>query len=231
MTFEGDNFAPIWSPDGKTLTFSSNRDGPCHIFSVLAGRREARKLVGGDYDLVPGSWSPDGRKLLFTGYSPATGAGIWMCEPGGAAPGALVQSGTNDFAPAIAPDGRLVAFTSEESGRLEVYVAAFPEFGSKTQVSVDGGSEPVWARDGRLYYRRASSILAAEIAPGAARRVGTPRVIVDGPFQPGSLTGLPNYDVAPDGRLLVIEQSAAPAQPDRLQVVVNWFAEIERRLA
>ena len=231
LTHEGDNFAPIWTSDGESVTFSSNRNGPCHIFSQGLDGRNIVELVGGDYDLVPGSWSPDGAVLLFTEYDPSTGANIWMCSPGrGTPPRALVRSHANDFGPAFAPDGRSFAFTSDESGRCEIYLCAFPEAGAKTQISVQGGAEPVWSRDGRLYYRSGSSVMAARIDLAGRMRIGTAERIADGPFQPGAVTGLPHFDVAADGRLLLIAQAAAQAQPDRLCVTVNWFADIAARL-
>ena len=232
VTSEGDNFAPIWTPDGARVTFSSNRNGPCHIFSLDLSGRHVVELVGGDYDLVPGSWSPDGSVLLFTEYNPGTGANIWMCIPdGGAPPLALVQSHANDFGPACAPDGRSFAYASDESGRFEVYLCPFPEFGEKSQVSLNGGTEPVWSSDGRLCYRNGPSVMAVAIDLAGRKRVGAPQRIADGPFQPGAITGLPNYDVAPDGRLLMIAQTAAQAQPDRLSVTVNWFEDLAGRFA
>jgi serine/threonine-protein kinase len=232
VTHHGDNFAPIWTPDGTRMTFSSNRNGPCHIFSRDLDGGNVVELVGGDYDLVPGSWSPDGAVLLFTEYNPGTGANIWMCTPGsGRPPRALVRSRANDFGPACSPDGRSFAYTSDESGRFEVYLFPFPDFGMKTQISVDGGSEPVWSRDGRLCYRSGSSVMVADIDLATRTRIGAPQRIAEGPFQPGAVAGLPNYDVAADGRLLMIAQTSAQAQPDRLSVTVNWFEDIASRLA
>jgi serine/threonine-protein kinase len=232
LTFEGDNFAPIWACDGTRLTFSSNRNGPCQIFSQALDDAEPTLLVGGDHDLVPGSWSPDGTQLLFTEYNPERGAGIWVCAPlGDGAPRPLVRSRASTFSPACAPDGDTFAYVSDESGRLEIYVATFPDGGAKTQISVDGGSEPVWSPDGnRLCYRSGSSVFAVAMDRGRPR--DTARVcLADGPYQPGAMTGLPNYDMAPDGRLLLVAQSSAIAHPDRLLVTVGWFADITRRLA
>lgn len=232
LTFDGDNFAPIWTRDGTRLTFSSNRNGPCQIFSQALDDADPTLLVGGEHDLVPGSWSPDGTQLLFTEYNPEKGAGIWVCSPhGDAAPRQLVRSRANTFSPACAPDGRVFAYVSDESGRLEIYVATFPDGGAKTRISVAGGSEPVWSPDGhRLCYRSGSSVFAVAMDRGRPR--DTTRVcLADGPYQPGAMTGLPNYDVASDGRLLLVAQSSAIAHPDRLLVTVGWFADIARRLA
>jgi DNA-binding winged helix-turn-helix (wHTH) protein/Tol biopolymer transport system component len=232
MTFDGDSFAPIWTPDGRGLTFSSNREGPCHIFAQDADGAEPALLVGGDYDLVPGSWSPDGNVLLFTEYNPRTGASIFMYDAAATSIRPLVRTSSNEFGPACAPDGRSFAYTSDESGRFEVYLAPFPEFGMKIQLSADGGAEPVWSRDGRrVYYRSGPSVMCVDIDPDARQRIGMPQRLVEGPYQAGAVAGLPNYDVGADGRLLMIAQAAAQAQPDRLSVIINWFTDLRERRA
>lgn len=233
LTFDADNFAPIWSPDGMRLTYSSNRQGPCQIFSQALDEPEPTLLVGGEHDLVPGSWSPDGTQLLFTEYNPHSGAGVWVCAPSSdAPPRPLVRSRGNAFAPACSPDGGAFAYASDESGQLEVYVAGFPDAANRVQISVDGGSESVWSADGcTLYFRRGSQLLAREMDRARPRHGSKPRVVADGPFQPGATTGLPNYDVARDGRVLLIAQSSALAHPEQLSVTVRWFADIRHRLA
>lgn len=229
-TVEGDNFAPIWTPDGSRVTFSSNRHGPCHIFWQPADGGPVEELVGGDYDLVPGS--PDGRVLLFTEYHPQTGAGIWMLTRDDGPPRRFVRSPFNDFAPAISPDGSAFAYASDETGRCEIYLASMGTPAVKTPISIDGGSEPVWARDGRrLYFRNGSHVIAADIDLPQRQRAGAPIRVADGPYQTGAMAGLPNFDVGADGRLLLIVQAAAQSQPRRLSVIVNWFDDIAQRLA
>ena len=232
VTFDGDNFAPIWTPDGQRLTFSSNRNGPCHIFWQPVDAHEPTLLVGGDFDLVPGSWSPDGNVLLFTEYNPQTGAGVWMCSPlGDEPPRPVMRSLHNDFSPAFAPDGRSYAYTSDESGQLEVYLSAFPPTGAKTQISTDGGAESVWSPDGdRLYFRNGSSISFVEMDLEARRPTSPPKLAAEGPYQAGAIAGLPNYDVTGDGRLLLIAQTAAVTQPDELSVTINWFSDLVSRV-
>ncbi len=228
-TFEADNFAPIWSPDGSRLTFSSNRMGPCQIYSrAAAGTGPDERIVGGDFDLVPGSWSSDGTVLLFTEYHPDTGADIWMCRPGTTAPPVpLVRSQFDEYGPALSPDNRWVAYSANESGRMEVYVVSFPEPTRRLQISPGGGAEPVWARDGRhLYYRQGSSLMAVEFPEDARPVVGAPRAVCDGPYLAGASTGLPNYDVTPSGEFVLIAQDAEQARPDELSVTVNWFTEL-----
>ena len=181
----------------------------------------------------PFALSPDGEQLLFTEYNPNSGAGVWVCSPSsGTAPRPLIRSRGNAFAPACSPDGRWFAYASDESGQLEVYVAAFAEAAGRVQISVDGGSEPVWSRDGRrLYFRNQSRLFATKMDDAGRPGGSPPNCVAEGPFQAGTMTGLPNYDVAGDGRLLLISQSAAIAQPDCLSVTVRWFADIRDRLA
>lgn len=233
FTFDGDNFAPVWSPDGRRLTFSSNRNGPCQIFSQGLEDAEPTMIVGSEHDLVPGSWLPDGEQLLFTEYNPATGAGVWCCAPDTGRPArALVRSRANTFAPAVSPDGLAFAYASDVSGRLDVYVALLREGGESTQVTTDGGAEPVWSADGsRLYFRQGAGIAFVEVDRTTKHRMSSPVHVAEGPYQPGAMTGLPNYDVAPDGRLLLVAQRSSEAQPDRLAVIVHWFADILQRVA
>lgn len=234
MTFDGDNFAAVWTPDGTRLTFSSNRTGPCQIYWRAAdGAGADERLVASEYDLVPGPWSRDGRVLVFTEYHPETGASIWMCTPHEPAPPRpLLRSRFNEHGPALSPDNQWLAYTSDESGRAEVYVVSFPALDRKAQMSVDGGTEAIWARDGRrLYYRRGASILSVDVADGPEPVAGAPQRCVEGPYLPGAMTGLPNYDVTADGAFLMIRQEASQTRPDQLAVVVNWFADLRRRLA
>jgi serine/threonine-protein kinase len=234
VTFEADNFAAIWTPDGTRLTFSSNRTGPCQIYWRAAdGNGPDERIVGGDHDLVPGSWSQDGDTLSFTEYHPETGASIWMCSPRtGTPPRPLVRASFNQYGPAFSPDAHWLAYTSDESGRAEVYVVSFPDLTRKEQISLDGGAEPIWARDAtHLYYRSGSRILRVEIDSGHDTVFGSPHTVGDGPYLSGAVTGLPNYDVTSDGDFLMIAQEAAQTRPDQLSVIVNWFTDLTSRFA
>lgn len=233
LTFDGDNFAAIWTPDGDRVTFASNRFGSCEIFSQRIVDSVAERVATGDCDLVPGCWRPDGRMLLFTEYHPQRGAAIWMIEPAaGDRPQRLIGGFGNTVCPAISPDGAWLAFVSDVSADLEVYITRFSDRHAKTQISVDGGSEPVWARDGSsLYYRSGSRIMRAEFDSKRGARVGRPLPVVDGPFEPGATTGLPNYDVDANGELYLVTQTSQQAEPTALSVVVNWFADVTHRLA
>jgi len=233
LTLDGDNFAAIWTPDGERVTFSSNRFGSCEIFSQRIADNATERIAASDCDLVPGCWLAGGRALLFTEYHPQRGAGIWMIEPdAGTQAHTLIEGFGNTVCPAISPDGAWLAFVSDVSGELEVYICRFTDCRAKTQISVDGGSEPVWARDGSsLYYRSGSRIMHAAFNSATGARVGRPQVVVDGPFEPGAVTGLPNYDVDVNGRLYLVAQTAHQAEPTAVSVVVNWFDDVTHRLS
>lgn len=232
VTFDADNFAAVWTPDAARLTFSSNRAGPCQIYWRPAdGAGPDERIVGSDYDLVPGPWSRDGDVLIFTEYHPETGASIWMCSPlKGTAPRPLLRSRFNEYSPALSPDNHWLAYTSDESGRAEVYVVSFPTLDRKVQISIDGGAEAIWARDGRrLYYRRGSSIMSVDIGDGPELVASSAQQRCEGPYLSGAMTGLPNYDVTAEGDFLMIRQDAEQARPEQLSVIVNWFADLSRQ--
>lgn len=233
FTFDGDNFAPIWSPDGRRVAFSSNRNGSCEIFSQGLDDASPTLLVSGEHDLVPGAWHHEGRLLLFTEYNPTTGAAIWACQPDeGTAPRKLTQARGNCFAPAISPEGLRVAYTSDVSGRPEIHVRSLAEHAQDEQLTTEGGSEPRWSAGGdRLYFRRGCGIAVVPVDRTTHRPMEVPVVVADGPYQSGSMTGLPNFDLSADGRLLLVSQCSADVQPDRLSVTVHWFSELADRMA
>jgi DNA-binding winged helix-turn-helix (wHTH) protein len=232
LTTDGDNFAAIWTPDGQCITFSSNRFGSCEIFSQRVADGVAERVAATDCDLVPGCWLSDGRILLFTKYDPQRGASIWTVQPArGDEPQKVLGGFGNVLCPAISPDGAWLAFVSDVSAHLEIYVTRFSDCRARTQVSMDGGSEPVWARDGcSLYYRSGSRIMRTAFNSVTGARVGRPEPVVDGPFEPGAVTGLPNYDVDANGGLYLVAQTSQQAEPMAVSVVVNWFADVAHRL-
>ena len=217
--------APTWTPDGRRVTYStatgiySRRvDGSGEAELVLAVR-EGRQF--------PMSWSPDGRSLVFYEMYPSTERDIWMLPPEGE-PVPLVVTEANERSPRFSRNGRWLAYVSDESGRDEIYVQAFPGPGGKQVISTNGGREPVWSRDGtELFYRRGDELLAADVDTGDELEAGTPRTLLTARFA-RSLGGRnQNYDVSLDGKRFVYVQRDEGV-PRELRVVVNWFEELER---
>jgi hypothetical protein len=139
----------------------------------------------------------------------------------------------NESVPRFSPDGRWLAYISDESGRYEVYVQPYPGPGGKWQVSTDGGAEPVWNPNGReLFYRNGDKMMAVEIVTQPSFAAGKPRMLFERPYQPPPAT-FPNYDVSPDGqRFLMLKPSEETSSASLTQMVVvqNWFEELKQKV-
>jgi Tol biopolymer transport system component len=181
---------------------------------------------------TPGSWSPDGQSLVFYDISPATGNDIWVLPmEGDRRPQVFLRSPAQEEAPTFSPDGRWLAFTSNESGRDEVYVQPFPGPGGKLQISTEGGNEPLWSRNGReLFYRNGDKMMAVEITTQPTFTAGSPRLLFEGRYE-FSPNGVAGYDVSLDGQRFLMVQPVEPEQPaTQINVVLNWFEELKRRV-
>jgi eukaryotic-like serine/threonine-protein kinase len=145
-------------------------------------------------------------------------------------PQPFLVSSANEEDAVFSPDGRLIAYTSNESGRFEVYVTSFPGPGLKLQVSVDGGTQPRWGADGReLYFRSRETLLGVDISGAKLQKVSRPRMLTEHAFDAGSgLSG--NYDVTRDGRRFLMVRDLPRPPISTLNVVVNWFGDLERRM-
>lgn len=133
--------------------------------------------------------------------------------------------------PRFSPDGRWLAYVSDESGRREIYVQPYPGPGGKWQISTEGGGEPVWNRNGReLFYRSGGKMMAVDVATQPSFTAGKPRVLFEGPYLPTPLTSA-NYDVSPDGqRFLMLKPNESTEAPTQISVVLNWFEELKQKI-
>jgi serine/threonine-protein kinase len=220
------NLIPSWSVDGRWITTTSVREGRFNLFSyaVDGSGREVR-LTRSDLPHWPGSWSPDGMLFVYQEQHPESGYDIWVLATGeDEPPRALLRTQANEAGPIFSPDGRWLAYSSDESGRDEVYVTAFPEAGARVQVSTDGGLQPVWDPDGRtLYYRNGERMMAVQLTYLPALEAGRPEVLFSGSFG-GAGRYSPSYDITADGeRFLMVA-----ADPGKIVVVLNWFEELKR---
>jgi Tol biopolymer transport system component len=234
FTFSGNlNNPPIWSPDSKRIAFASNKEGPQNIFWQLTdGSGGLERLTSDDYTQIPMSWSPDGQLLAFIEVNPATGYDIWMLRLSDRKSQPFLQSPFNESVPQFSPDGRWLAYISDESGRYEIYVQPFPGPGGKWQISTEGGREPLWNRNGReLFYRNGNMMMSVDIATHPSFVAGKPKMLFEGPYQQAPATA-PNYDVSPDGRrfLMLKATEQEQAAPSQINVVLNWFEELKRRV-
>jgi eukaryotic-like serine/threonine-protein kinase len=234
LTFAGSaNINPVWTPDGKRIAFQSNKEGTFNIFLQLAdGSGGLERLTTSRYLHGAHSWSPDGQLLAFIEVNPATAIDIWVLRLGDRKPQPFLRTRFNEAAPRFSPDGNWLAYMSDESGRYEIYVQPYPGPGGKWQISTEGGSEPVWNRNGgELFYRSGDRMMAVEIATQPSFAAGTPRMLFEGRYQSAPFP-IANYDVSPDGQsflmLKTIEQ--VEGAPTQINVVLNWFEELKQKV-
>jgi Tol biopolymer transport system component len=231
-TFEGGiNRAPVWTPDGKRIVFQSSRAGPQNLFWQLAdGGGGAERLTTSEYTNVASSWSPDGQVLAFTEVHPTTGFDIWVLRLSDHNTQPFLRTQFNEAAPRFSPDGHWLAYVSDESGRNEIYVQPYPGPGGKWQVSTDGGTEPVWNRNGReLFYRNGNKMVAVETTTQPSFSAGKPKLLFDSPYEPVPST-LPNFDVSPDGQRFLMLKPTQEAAATQINVVLNWFEELKQKV-
>jgi hypothetical protein len=174
---------------------------------------------------VPGSWSSDAGTLAFVERHPTTGRDIWMLTMGDRKREPFLAGMFDETTPRFSPDGRLVAYVSNESGQNEVYVRSYPGPVRFQRVSTTGGAEPVWASSGReLFFRIGDQVMGASVDP-ATSRVGMPKVIFRGNFAMGGLDS-PNYDVMPDTQRFVMVSETQHVVPRQLHVVLHWVGSV-----
>ena len=220
--------SPVWSPDRKRIAFAAAIDSPPNIYVRNAdGTGAAERLFVSPNQSYPSDWSRDGAFIVGYTVTPETGTDIWKIEVATRKLTPLFQSKFNENNPRISPDGRWLSYTSNETGRAEVYVTRFPETGGKWRVSSAGGQAPKWGSDGReLFYRDATGAMwgARITADGAELRPGAPeRLFTLDALRLGIVSWIP----APDGRFLVNLPVGDTTTPP-ITVIVNWRATLKQ---
>lgn len=241
LTFGGRNLFPIWTRDGRFITFQSDRDGDLAVFKQLAdGSGPAERLTkpASKVSHEPESWSADG-KVLSMDIGTAGNQGVWTIGmDAGATPKAFVDTAAVEKHSSFSPDGRWLAYMATSSqGASDVFIQPFPPTGAKYQVSSGGGRAPVWSPDGKqLFFHHSftNQLLVVDVSAAQGLTFGSPVTLpIDGTIHPQSQR---NYDVTPDGKQLVVvlpEQAtrggAAGSAPVQINVVMNWFEELKAR--
>ena len=231
-----------WTPDGRRVVFSSTREGPSNIYSKAAdGTGPVERLTEGDTSLIVNGVTPDGALVI----AEVSIAGDGIDQPGGRkdlivvsldgshATETLLSTEFDEQNAALSPDGVWLAYQSNASGRAEVYVRPFPDSeGGRWQISAAGGRYPVWSRDGHeLFYQADTQLMTVPVRTEAGFGGGVPEPL----FEANYFFGAPsrNYDVAPDGRFLMIKtvgQGDNDAPPSEIHVVLNWHEELKERV-
>jgi Tol biopolymer transport system component len=222
----GDTVAHVFSPDGGRMALTINRDEGYGVYIMNLADNTMRRITpsGADYqsDL---DWSSDGRYITFS-MSPKEGLprDVWRVEIGAAdeSPKPLITTSGADQQAGISPNSQWIAYSSDMSGRQEVYLAAFPAGDRVRSVSVGGGEQPMWAPDGKsLYYIAPKGLVQVGIAPDGAP-TGSPTVVYDKPFGQSDPIAR-DYTIAPDGRPFIVEPSERRPGVTHLCVVTNWY--------
>jgi len=225
------NDLPIWTPDGHRVIYSGSADSK-HGFYVVPADASARptQLFATESGAIPRAVTPDGRTLIYSEVGPDKRRRLMMAPILVSGPAGQPQPVHPDAAGAesdaqVSPDGRWIAYESNESGGQEVYVQPFPGPGPKTRVSLDGGTTPRWSKDGRelFYWARVpvAKLMTVDVVTSPDFRAGTPRELFR---QPSTTT----WDITSDSNRFLVELSVR-ATGSTLAIVTNWFEELNRR--
>ena len=231
FTFDPSNdIAPVWSPDGSRIVWAAWReDGLNRLYQKAAngaGQEEPLFNVNG----TPADWSRDGRFIIYNQTDPKTKVDVWILPlDGEQKPFPFLQTEAYESGARLSPDGRWLAYVSDESGKFEVYVQRFPSRGDKRQVSTGGGGGPHWRRDGKelFYYATDGKLMALPVGSGESFEMGAAVALFEFRSGSGSPSAAP-YTVTGDGQRFLVNAivDAEPRAP--LTVVVNWAAGVKK---
>jgi DNA-binding winged helix-turn-helix (wHTH) protein len=225
FTFAGFNIEPRWTPDGASVTFASNRDGPFNIYQKpAAGGGTVERMMISDLHQYPQAWSPDGRILLYAEAHPVTGYDLWLLNAGEAdhprTP--FLCTPDNEVLATLSPDGRWLAYQADDTGAWEVYVRSFPDGDGPWQVSERGGLQPFWSSDGtRLYYWDYPRLIVQKVDAGTGLALGSRQTLM-------SRQDLEKICPLPMGhRFLAIREMEQDPKLTEIRVVLGWSTELE----
>jgi dipeptidyl aminopeptidase/acylaminoacyl peptidase len=223
---------PVWSPDGNEVVFASNLFG--FKLERIAGSGAGKQdlLARTDTAMMPLDWSRDGRFLLYAIRHPRTKSDIWVLPMDGSGkPTPFLQSQFSEESAQFSPDTHWVAYTSDESGKSEIYVRPFPEASSgvgKIKISEGGGGYPRWRRDGKelFYISSDQKLMAVEVSTMPTFKAGLPKALFGTRMRPGNQTH--RWDVSADGKRFLIDTIQAEDAEAPITVVTNWTAGLNK---
>ena len=227
VTFGGDDYRPRWSPDGKMLAYDSSKSGHQQVYVKHdIGQGSEEVVTDGSENKELYDWTADGREVIFGRQNKDAGWDIYAAPiQGDHEPRPLVEAPFNQTEARVSPDGKWLAYVSDESGQNEVFVQAMNDPGTRVQISRDTGSRPCWARSGNeLLYVSKDRLMSVKFAPGGALNPGKPVVLFE------DKRDWNGYDLARDGRLLVAREAEKKGMGTQINVVLHWFDEMKAGL-
>jgi len=220
---------PVWSLDGKRIAFSSEREGHSQLFQMrIDGSRREEQLLDSTTIIRSTDWSPDGRFIIYRRDDPRTNTDLWALPLfGDRKPFPIADSEFREAQGKVSPDGRWIAYSSDESGQPEIYVQAFPSRSGRRKVSMSGGSDPRWRRNGKeLFYVGADGkMMAVPVTLGEECSFGAPVALFDARISNPNREGT-NYDVSADGQRFVLLMTQE--SPSQLNVISNWTSLLKK---
>ena len=231
LTFgEASDYCPLWSPDGTRVVFASERNGVFQLYQKRSdGSGPEEPLLANGRTKSPTCWSSDGRYIVYEETDPKTRRDLWILPTSGdRKPFAYLRTGADEFQGELSPDGRRMAYVSDESGRWEIYVQPFPATGAKWQISTAGGTQPRWRRDGRelFYLSLDRKIMASDVAAGASFQPGSPKTLFQTNVTCCAGIGTDEFVPAPDGQRFLIStlKSDSESAPP-ISILLGWREE------
>ena len=233
FTFDpGQDLFAVWSPDGNRIVFGSDRAGPRNLYQRSAtGASKEEVLLKTDFNAYAADWSRDGRYIAYVINDPKTKIDVWVLPLfGDQKPFGFAMTEASERGARFSPDGRWLAYVSDESGIPQVCVQSFPASGGKWQVSTDGGYHLAWRRDGKelFYVSSDRKMMAVEInGEGASFEAGAPKVLFD--MRVNTFTGSQaQFAVTPDGQKFLIANTFGESRSEPITVALNWTADLKR---
>jgi dipeptidyl aminopeptidase/acylaminoacyl peptidase len=233
-TYEGgDERSPVWTPDGTQLAYTSE-PGPIYqmFLKSVNGSSQAEPIFASEYARYPSSFSPDRKTLAFVENHPKTGWDIWTGSiKGEGKPKPFLQTGHFESYPAFSPDGQWMAYQSDKSGRMQVYVTGYPDGRDEKQISLDGGAEPRWGPSGKeLFFLADNRFMSVETSLKPTFHAAKPLILftIDQSIISAFIRPQTNYAVMPDGERFVFIKEFQMNPVTQVILVQNWFEELKR---
>jgi Tol biopolymer transport system component len=227
---DGQDSAPVWSPDGRHITYTTRRNGERQILTqTLDASAPPMMLVSSRNDLWPAVWTPDGSRLLYVEDPPTSLADIKAIRRAANSQPETVTSGPpSETQPDLSPDGQWLVFARFDGPRPQIFVRPLAG-GTPRQITPEEGGQPRWSRDGReIFFRRLGKIMRIPVQTTPALVVGKPETLFDDPYVSGYRSR--NYDVSADGRFLMVKLADTEKMAQPIHIITGWIEELKRRV-